>query len=101
VRKSLKWGVAVVGGFCACTSLSASASAGDYCGTRYYDGARYAPRADSYRFYRPAGRVGYYGGDYYRPRVLAWRTWGDPRWGPRSDWSWQRQWRREYGWSRW
>ncbi len=93
--------LAVVGTLCAAAALTAPASAGEYCGARYYYGGGYAPRSYGYTYYRRYDRPAYYyGGAYYGPRVAGWR-WREPGWRARSDWRWQRNWRREWGWQRW
>lgn len=102
MRAYILAGVSAVGILAATAALTSPASAGGFCGSRYYyGGGGYAPRSYGYTYYRwYAGPSYYYGGAYYAPRVAGWR-WRESRWGWRSNWRWQRDWRRDWAWRRW
>lgn len=111
VHKAVFVGVAVAGMSFAGAFVSIPASAGHYCGPRHRAVIVVVPRTHSHWHHRRYDRRAFYGGAFYGPRVLAWRSWGDPRWGWRDDWRWrrnwysdrrwQRDWRRDWGWARW
>jgi hypothetical protein len=79
MRKSLLVGVVVTGTMGASLYLSVPASAWFDCGARTSTARAYSYAPGTYRSY-------YYGGSYYRPRVLGYRTWG---WSGRR-WGWRR-----------
>jgi hypothetical protein len=116
VRKYVFAGVVVAGMWCVGAFLSTPASAGYYCGRSHRAVMVVVPRPHSHWHHRRYDRRAFFGGTFYRPRVLGWRSWGDPRWGWRSNWRrgddwrwrrnwysdrrWQQNWRRDWGWRR-
>ena len=77
MRKALLVGVIVTGTTGASFYLSVPASAWFDCGARTSTARAYSYAPGTYRSYAPRTyRSYYYGGSYYRPRVLGYRSWG-------------------------